>query len=206
MKKTENIPGEAVSVRAQGLDGLDDVVHARHSDPFRVLGPHWVERDAKSSLTVRAFRPGATEASVVWVSSRATYPATQISPGVFEAVLPAGLPGLRAGEAVPPAAYRLHLRFVDGVEIETHDPYAFPPVLTDYDLYLSGEGTHYLKYEKLGAHVREIAGVRGVHFAVWAPNAQARERGGRFQFLGWPRERDAEPGIEWHLGNFHARA
>ena len=56
--------------------------------------------------------------------------------------------------------------------IETHDPYAFPPILTDYDLYLSGEGTHYLNYEKLGAHVREVAGVRGVHFGVWAPNAQ----------------------------------
>ncbi len=34
----------------------------------------------------------------------------------------------------------------------------FPPLLTDYDLYLSGEGTDYLKYEKLGAHVREVAG------------------------------------------------
>jgi len=35
-----------------------------------------------------------------------------------------------------------------------------------------GEGTHYLKYEKLGAHVCEVAGVRGVHFGVWAPNAR----------------------------------
>ena len=34
-----------------------------------------------------------------------------------------------------------------------------------------GEGTHWQSYEKMGAHVREIAGVHGVHFAVWAPNA-----------------------------------
>ena len=54
----------------------------------------------------------------------------------------------------------------------TYDPYAFPPLLSDYDLHLLGEGTHYLNYEKLGAHVREIDGVKGVHFAVWAPNAQ----------------------------------
>ena len=65
---------------------------------------------------------------------------------------------------------------------ETSDPYAFPPVLTEYDLYLSGEGTHYQKYEKLGAHVREVAGVRGVHFAVWAPNARRVSVVGNFNF------------------------
>ncbi|BCB96649.1 1,4-alpha-glucan branching enzyme GlgB [Dissulfurispira thermophila] len=46
-------------------------------------------------------------------------------------------------------------------------------VLTDFDLYLINEGTHYKNYEKLGAHVMEIDGIRGVHFAVWAPNAKS---------------------------------
>lgn len=45
-------------------------------------------------------------------------------------------------------------------------------VLTDFDLHLIGEGSHYKKYEKLGAHVMEIEGMKGVHFAVWAPNAK----------------------------------
>ncbi|MDR1923607.1 MAG: 1,4-alpha-glucan branching protein GlgB [Planctomycetaceae bacterium] len=45
--------------------------------------------------------------------------------------------------------------------------------LTEYDLYLLGEGTHWQSYEKLGAHFREVGGVRGVNFAVWAPNATA---------------------------------
>lgn len=45
-------------------------------------------------------------------------------------------------------------------------------VLTDFDLHLIGEGSHYKKYEKLGAHVMEINGIKGVHFAVWAPNAK----------------------------------
>src|ERR1700733_1948193 len=44
--------------------------------------------------------------------------------------------------------------------------------LTDYDLYLFGEGTHHRIYEKLGAHAGEVDGRRGVHFAVWAPNAE----------------------------------
>jgi 1,4-alpha-glucan branching enzyme len=37
---------------------------------------------------------------------------------------------------------------------------------------LLAEGTHYNAYQKLGAHLTEIASVRGVAFAVWAPNAQ----------------------------------
>src|SRR5262249_47934569 len=40
-----------------------------------------------------------------------------------------------------------------------------------YDLHLLGEGTHYRNYERLGAHLRNQHGIRGVHFAVWAPNA-----------------------------------
>jgi 1,4-alpha-glucan branching enzyme len=44
-------------------------------------------------------------------------------------------------------------------------------LLTDFDLQLISEGTHYRTYEKLGAHLREVNGIKGVHFAVWAPNA-----------------------------------
>ena len=52
-----------------------------------------------------------------------------------------------------------------------HDPYRFPPVLGAMDDYLIGEGTHRRLWERLGAHAIEHAGVAGVHFAVWAPNA-----------------------------------
>ncbi len=45
-------------------------------------------------------------------------------------------------------------------------------VLTEFDLHLIGEGSHYKNYEKLGAHIMEVEGERGVHFAVWAPNAK----------------------------------
>ena len=44
-------------------------------------------------------------------------------------------------------------------------------VLSDFDLHLLAEGTHYRNYDKLGAHCVEVGGVPGVHFAVWAPNA-----------------------------------
>jgi len=44
--------------------------------------------------------------------------------------------------------------------------------LSEFDLYLLAEGTHTRAYEKLGAHLSERDGRRGVQFAVWAPNAQ----------------------------------
>jgi 1,4-alpha-glucan branching enzyme len=92
--------------------------------------------------------------------------------GLFEAVLMPGELPAGEGRVVNPGAYQVRLRFADGSVLTQHDPYAFPPLLTDYDLYLIGEGTDYLNYEKLGAHVRVLAGVKGVEFAVWAPNAQ----------------------------------
>lgn len=43
----------------------------------------------------------------------------------------------------------------------------------DLDRYLFHHGTHYELYEKMGAHIREINGVRGTHFVLWAPAARA---------------------------------
>jgi len=57
------------------------------------------------------------------------------------------------------------------------------PALSDFDLYLLAEGTYSRAYEKLGAHLTEMAGRRGVHFAVWAPNASVVSVIGDFN--GW---------------------
>jgi len=45
-------------------------------------------------------------------------------------------------------------------------------ILTDFDAYLMGEGSHERAYEKMGAQLVEIDGEKGVHFSVWAPNAR----------------------------------
>jgi 1,4-alpha-glucan branching enzyme len=56
-------------------------------------------------------------------------------------------------------------------------------MLTDFDLHLLGEGRHWKSYEKLGAQPHVADGVRGVNFAVWAPNADAVSVVGDFN--GW---------------------
>ena len=48
----------------------------------------------------------------------------------------------------------------------------FSPFISDMDMYLFGTGTHYDIYKKLGAHLCEKNGEKGVYFAVWAPNAK----------------------------------
>jgi 1,4-alpha-glucan branching enzyme len=56
-------------------------------------------------------------------------------------------------------------------------------LLTDDDLYLFNEGSHFKLYEKLGAHPGEVDGQPGVHFAVWAPDAERISVIGDFN--GW---------------------
>ena len=56
-------------------------------------------------------------------------------------------------------------------------------MLTDFDLHLLGEGTHHRAFEKLGAHRIAVGTTTGVHFAVWAPNADRVSVVGDFN--GW---------------------
>ncbi len=55
--------------------------------------------------------------------------------------------------------------------------------LTDYDLYLLSEGTHYRSWEKLGAHIVKTGDREGTYFTVWAPNAEKVSVIGDFN--GW---------------------
>ena len=59
-------------------------------------------------------------------------------------------------------------------------------LLTDYDIHLFREGNHYTLYDKLGAHFLEHEGVKGVYFALWAPNAEYVSVVGDFN--GWNRD------------------
>ena len=62
--------------------------------------------------------------------------------------------------------------------------YRASPV-TDHDIYLFKEGSHFTLYKKLGAHPMTMDGVEGTHFAVWAPDAIRVSVVGDFNF--WTR-------------------
>lgn len=138
---------------------IEAIIGGYHGAPFDVLGPH----DIDGNLIIRAFEPDAAAVVVVLGDDR-RFPMERIpNSDLFEVVLA----GTNLG--VP---YLLEVKYWDGNIYLHEDPYSFPPLVTEFDAHLMAEGTHLHIYERLGAHLVEINGVRGVHFAVWAPNAQ----------------------------------
>jgi 1,4-alpha-glucan branching enzyme len=132
------------------------VIEGRHSDPFRYLGPH----AENGSSIVRVFLPDAEEVAIIDEHGCESDLLRIHDAGLFEGHLANG-----------PRAYRLRARYGER-QVEIEDPYRFPPILSDLDLYLLGEGTHMNLYEKLGAHPMVLDGVAGVAFAVFAPAAK----------------------------------
>ena len=147
----------ATPVSTASAEDVNLLVHANHWNPFLVLGPHEVGGKATA---VRALLPDARAAWVVDL--------TKGEPGVRVPMVKTHPDGLfeRVFEDRPkPFPYRLAVENHKGDAWEFVDPYGFGPVLTDFDLHLLGEGTHYRNFERLGAHVRVHEGFRGVHFA-----------------------------------------
>lgn len=158
---------------------INRILKAKHGNPHEILGPH-VSDD---QLIIRAFLPEARDAWVVTRNAeggkRLKTPMNRIHrDGFFEAIFERG---------VEPFDYTIRLVTHWDEKREFHDPYAMPAVLSDFDHHLFSEGTHYKNYEKMGSHVRIVNGVRGVHFAVWAPNARAVSVVGEFN--GWDARR-----------------
>ncbi len=137
-------------------DRLLAIAEARSDDPFAVLGPH--QRGDETILA--AYAPDA--ASLVAIQGKARIPLEPVP----------DVPGAFAGPMKKTGPYQLSATGHDGSEWVYDDPYRFGPVLGELDEYLLGEGTHQRLWDVLGAHVREIDGVSGTHFAVWAPNAR----------------------------------
>jgi 1,4-alpha-glucan branching enzyme len=135
---------------------LQMITDARHHDPFAVLGPHVVDSQAR----VRAYIPSATDVII----ADCEQPMQRVAgTDIFE--------WQGAPESMP-EHYRLLWRDRERREHIAHDPYSFPPQLPEFDLHLFGEGRHWHAYRLLGAHLHEAGGIRGVLFAVWAPNAE----------------------------------
>ncbi|WP_323037085.1 1,4-alpha-glucan branching protein GlgB [Pararhodobacter sp.] len=132
---------------------LEAILSGRVFEPFAVFGPKY--RGQTGHLVV--FDPHATNLSA-------------LTPGGEITLSPLGR-GVFSGDIGRRRKYQL--RGSDGTRSWVFDdPYRFGPVLGDLDLHLVAEGTHRRLWQALGAHAMLHQGVAGVHFAVWAPNAQ----------------------------------
>jgi 1,4-alpha-glucan branching enzyme len=138
---------------------LTRIATGRHADPHSVLGVHPVE----GGLVVRALHPDAVKAECL-IEGDGERPMTAIgAPGFFALFLP--------GRELP-LRYRFRFHFPGASTWEQEDAYRFLPSIGDIDIYLISEGTHRCLWQALGAHARQLDGIDGVGFTVWAPNAQ----------------------------------
>ncbi len=138
-----------------------------HGDPFAVLGMHI---DGKGRLWLRTMQPGAS--AVFVIDTESGKEVLELTQRKIDAV--DGFSGFFEGSLLgrnTPFNYRLKIFWPDGVQ-ETEDPYRFSTIIGDLDAWLLAEGSHLRPFERLGAHLREIDGVKGATFAVWAPDAQ----------------------------------
>jgi len=167
---------------------INSIINADSKDPFAILGMHQVEiKESKTEakkgkaaikaknidsdisstkkIIIRAFIPSAKEISVIDAKDKTKkYKMNKIAKeGLFEVIIPDEKGFFK---------YLLELEYDTGYIAEIVDPYSFWPIFSEYDLYLFNEGNHHKIYESMGAHIREIDGISGVHFAVWAPTAR----------------------------------
>lgn len=142
-----------------------EIINSSYADPHRILGMHEIILNKKPALAVRVFIPQAKNITIVDDNNKLlTYPMDKIhSDGFFEVVIKDRSTWFK---------YRLDIVWHNNTTSTMYDPYSFSPIISDLDMYLFGQGTHYEIYNKLGSHKCIVDDIDGVLFAVWAPNAQ----------------------------------
>ncbi|SFE80352.1 1,4-alpha-glucan branching protein GlgB [Nitrosomonas sp. Nm166] len=135
------------------------LLNAQLYDPYAYLGLH----KERGQAVVRVFRPYDEN---IWIRTTAGFePMRRIhSDGVFE----------WRGKSLPDMPYRLRIekKGLQHIVYEAYDSYAFPLQISAHDLYLFNEGKLWQAYRTLGAQPVNNAGVDGMRFSVWAPNAE----------------------------------
>jgi len=170
---------------------VDAFLEGRHSQPHDLLGHHL----GPGGLTVTCYRPLAASVRAR-LADGTLLDLPHVKGGIWSGTTP---------EVNRSQDYRLLVNYGDGVDHEQDDPYRFTPTLGEIDRHLFNEGRHEQLWQVLGSHARTYPGplgeVRGVSFAVWAPNATAVHVVGDFN--GWDRlshpMRNLQPSGVWEL-------
>ena len=136
---------------------INAIVYGDHGAPHNFLGMH----HNGGLTTIRAFIPGAISVTCINTETNEKHNLKKVHDnGFFELIL-----------KCQTFSYKLYIDNGNS-HWQTIDPYSFDPYITEYDIYLFKNGTHYDIYNKLGANKVTINGIEGFLFAVWAPNAR----------------------------------
>ena len=135
---------------------IEGIVYSEEDNPHKLLGAHPV----KEGLLVQFFYPKAKEAFYVAGNVKKQMELAD-EEGYFALLLPKNAS----------RDYKVSVTLEDGTRKEMISAYNFDPVITKRDTEKFADGIHYEVYNMLGAHPMELDGGKGVHFAVWAPNA-----------------------------------
>lgn len=140
---------------------MEAVINGDHGNVFAVLGIH--KNKGSKEVFIRAYQPHTKSVEVIDYQNN--------SLGLMEQLDPRGFYQIELGK-IENFAYKFRIINDMGCTYEAEDVYRFPSILGDMDVYLLAEGNHLQMYKKLGAHPIEMNSVKGVSFAVWAPNAK----------------------------------
>ena len=139
----------------------DELMDGKINAPKHLLGNH----DYGEGQMITAYKPHSASCKVTDPNGKSEYEMERIDERGFYALY---LPKKK----FTGSKYRLVTNYYDGSTVVSADPYSFDGQLSDFDIYLFGEGNHWDIYKKLGAHPMTIDGVKGTYFAVWAPHAR----------------------------------
>ncbi|MBQ7588862.1 MAG: 1,4-alpha-glucan branching protein GlgB [Lachnospiraceae bacterium] len=144
---------------------IEGLVYSEEDEPHDFLGGHYVS----GGILIQTYLPGVENiekisAIVKTGDTFKEYPMELMDETGFYAVLVHSLKKVKY-------SYYYKVYTTDGESYEMQDPYRFESTVTDKDIARLNAGIHYEAYEVMGAQLRTIDGVKGVSFAVWAPNA-----------------------------------
>jgi 1,4-alpha-glucan branching enzyme len=162
---------ERMDVNRSDIEGI---IFGYSKHPFNVLGPHLLGNETR----ICCFYPDACGAVVNSKSDGSKFEMQRLdNRGFYGVTIP-------ADKAL---GYTLTLYYPNGTDYETEDPYAFSPDLDEEALELFDKGINYEIYKTLGAKPAEVDGVKGIRFALWAPNASSASVVGDFNL--WDKRR-----------------
>lgn len=137
---------------------IEELVYSECSTPHRLLGAHM----CKEGMLIQVFRPDAVEVMINIAGRKKDYPCEKVDEsGYFAVVIPVR----------KLTAYTVTVEDVKGHKEKYIDPYACDTGLTQEQLKKLSTGDDEEAYQHLGAHEMTVNGIRGVNFAVWAPDA-----------------------------------